>query len=61
MDTSLILGVLVALVVAFYLIKALSRPLAELGRMMLRSVVAFCVIWAVSTLGGFAGFHIGLN
>ena len=50
-----------AVIVAFYLIRALSRPLAELGRMMLRSIVAFCVIWAVNILGGFVGFHMGLN
>ncbi len=61
MDTNLILGVLVAVIAAFYLIRALSRPLAELGRMMLRSIVAFCVIWAVNILGGFVGFHMGLN
>jgi len=60
-DTNLILGVLVAVIAAFYLIRALSRPLAELGRMMLRSIVAFCVIWAVNILGGFVGFHMGLN
>ena len=61
MDTNLILGVLVAVIVVFYLIRALSRPLAELGKMMLRSIVAFCVIWAVNILGGFVGFHMGLN
>ncbi len=61
MDINLILGVLVAGLVVFYLIKALSRPLAHVGRMLMRSAVAFCAIWAVNVIGSFAGFHMGLN
>ena len=61
MDLNLILGIGVACLVGFYLLKALSRPLADLGRLLLRSAVAFCIIWAVNIVGGFVGFHIGLN
>jgi inhibitor of the pro-sigma K processing machinery len=60
-DMNLILGIGVALIVGFYLLKALSRPLADLGRMLMRSAVAFCIIWAVNIVGGFVGFHLGLN
>lgn len=58
---NLVLGVAVAGIVGFYLIKALSRPIADLGRMLLRSAAAFCAIWAVNVVGAFAGFHMGLN
>ena len=61
MDINLILGIVVACIVVYYLIRALSRPIAELGRMLLRSAVAFCGIWAVNIIGGFVGFHMGLN
>ncbi|MEX0974171.1 MAG: pro-sigmaK processing inhibitor BofA family protein [Bacillota bacterium] len=61
MDINLILGVGVAGVVGFYLLKALSRPITDLGRMLMRSAVAFCLIWAVNVAGGFVGFHLGLN
>ncbi len=61
MDINLILGIGVACLVVFYLLKALSRPLANLGKLLMRSAVAFCVMWAVNVVGGFFGFHIGLN
>jgi inhibitor of the pro-sigma K processing machinery len=60
-DLNLILGIGIACLVGFYLLKALSRPLADLGRLLLRSAAAFCIIWAVNIIGGFVGFHIGLN
>ena len=61
MNLNLILGIAIACLVGFYVLKALSRPLADLGRLALRSAVAFCIIWAANVIGGFFGFHIGLN
>lgn len=61
MNVNVLLGVGVAGLVAFYLVKALSRPIVDLGKLLLRSAVAFGVIWAVDTAGGFLGFHLGLN
>jgi len=61
MNVNLALGIGIACLVGFYVLKALSRPLAGLGKLLLRSAVAFCGIWAVNVIGGFFGFHIGLN
>ncbi|MGE5579785.1 MAG: pro-sigmaK processing inhibitor BofA family protein [Bacillota bacterium] len=61
MDINLILGILVAGLVVVYLVKALSRPIAGIGRIVMRSAVAFCLIWAVNVIGSFMGFHMGLN
>lgn len=61
MDVNLILGIGLAILVGFYLLKALSRPIADLGRLLLRSSAAFCVIWAVNVVGGLFEFHMGLN
>lgn len=60
-NLNLALGIGIAAVVVFYLIKALSRPIADLGRLLLRSAAAFVLIWAVNVAGGFVGFHLGLN
>lgn len=61
MDINLVLGTIVAVVVLYYLIRALAKPLAGLGKILLRSAVAFCGIWAVNVVGAFFGFHMGLN
>ncbi|MGI6633333.1 MAG: pro-sigmaK processing inhibitor BofA family protein [Bacillota bacterium] len=61
MDLNVVLGAGVALIVIYYLLKALSRPLAGLGKVALRSAVAFAVIWAVNVIGHYFGFHMGLN
>ncbi len=61
MDLNVVLGAGVLLVVAYYLVKALSKPLAGLGKIALRSVVALVVIWAVNIVGHYLGFHMGLN
>ncbi|MGI6663454.1 MAG: pro-sigmaK processing inhibitor BofA family protein [Bacillota bacterium] len=61
MDLNAVLGAGVLLVVVYYMVKALSRPLAGLGKIVLRSGVAFVVIWAVNAIGDFAGFHMGMN
>ncbi len=61
MDPIAVLGVLIAVVVGAYLLRAISRPVAQLGKVALRSAVALFAIWVVNVLGGFVGFHIGLN
>jgi len=61
MDLKMVLGAGVMLLVLFYTLKSLSRPLKGLGIIALRSGVAFGIIWAVNTLGQFVGFHMGLN
>lgn len=61
MDLNTVLGAGVLLIVAFYLIKALSRPIAGLGKIVLRSGVAFVVLWAVNVIGNLVDFHIGMN
>jgi inhibitor of the pro-sigma K processing machinery len=61
MDLNVVLGAGVALIVIYYLLKALSRPLAGLGKVALRSAVAFAVIWAANVIGHYFGFHMGLN
>lgn len=55
------LGACVAALVGYYLVRALSRPLRSLGMVLVRSVVAFFLIWAVNVIGSFFGFHMGLN
>lgn len=61
MDLNIVLGAGVALIVAYYLLKALSKPLIGLGRIALRGAVAFCVIWGVNVIGQYFGFHMGMN
>lgn len=61
MDFNVVLGAGVALLVAFYLLRALSKPLASLGKIALRSAAAFAIIWAVNVVGRYFGFHMGLN
>ncbi|HHY76637.1 MAG TPA: pro-sigmaK processing inhibitor BofA [Firmicutes bacterium] len=61
MDLNVVLGAGVLLIVAYYLIRAIARPLLGLGRIAVRSAVAFLLIWAVNSLGSYAGFHIGMN
>lgn len=61
MNVNVALGIGIAALVLFYLVRALSRPIADLGRLLLRSVVAFALIWAANVVGGFMGFHMGLN
>lgn len=55
------LAVCLLAVVAFYLIRALSKPLKEMGKVMVRSAAAGFIIWGVNVLGDLFGFHIGLN
>lgn len=61
MDMNVILGILVVCLVGVYLVRALSRPIAGLGRVIMRSTIAFCAIWAVNVVGAFVGFHMGQN
>lgn len=61
MNLNLILGVGIAAIVLYYLLKALSRPILGLGKVFLRSAAAFCVIWAANVAGASLGFHLGLN
>ncbi len=61
MGFNVILGIAVSIVVVFYLVKALSKPFRSLGKVAARSAVAFFAIWAINVLGGFVGFHLGLN
>lgn len=60
-NLNVVLGIGISALVLFYVVRALSRPLADLGRLLLRSAAAFAVIWAVNVAGGFVGFHMGLN
>lgn len=61
MDVNLFLGVAVALIVLFFLMKLFSGKLKHVGVLLLRALVAFFGIWAVNIVGGFFGFHVGLN
>jgi inhibitor of the pro-sigma K processing machinery len=61
LDLNVLLGIGVAVIVGLYLLRALSQPLARLGKAALRSGVAFFIIWAVNVVGAFVGFHMGLN
>jgi inhibitor of the pro-sigma K processing machinery len=56
-----IFGIAIAVMVVFYVLKALARPLQSLGKVAARSGVAFFAIWAVNVIGGLVNFHIGLN
>ncbi|HHT85689.1 MAG TPA: pro-sigmaK processing inhibitor BofA [Firmicutes bacterium] len=61
MDLSLALGFAVALLTVYVILRLLAGRLKHLGKVALRSLVAFFGIWAVNIAGGFFGFHIGLN
>lgn len=61
MDLNAVLGAGVLLIVAYYLVRALSRPLAGLGRIALRSGAALVLIWAANAIGQYFGFHMGMN
>lgn len=61
MDFTSLLGVALAFLVVFVMLKLLAGRLKHLGKVALRSLVAFFGIWAVNITGGFFGFHIGLN
>lgn len=61
MEPNVLLGIGVSAIVGLYLLRALSEPLTQLGKVALRSAVAFCVIWALNVVGGLVGFHMGLN
>jgi inhibitor of the pro-sigma K processing machinery len=61
MDLNILLGVAATAVVLIYLAKVLKGPLMELGRMALRTLVAFAGIWAFDVVGALFGVHIGLN
>ena len=58
MDTPVWLAV-GALVLAALLV--LRRPLAALGRLLLRSGVGLCLLWLFNQLGGLIGVQVGLN
>ncbi|HHX10990.1 MAG TPA: pro-sigmaK processing inhibitor BofA [Firmicutes bacterium] len=61
MDFNSILGIAVAVLFVFVILKLLAGRLKHLGKVALRSLVAFFGIWAVNIAGGFFGFHVGLN
>jgi inhibitor of the pro-sigma K processing machinery len=61
LDLSLALGFAVALLTVYVILRLLAGRLKHLGKVALRSLVAFFGIWAVNIAGGFFGFHIGLN
>lgn len=61
MDLNLALGLAVALLTVYVILRLLAGRLKHLGKVALRSLVAFFGIWAVNIAGGFFGFHIGLN
>ncbi|MGI6661339.1 MAG: pro-sigmaK processing inhibitor BofA family protein [Bacillota bacterium] len=61
MDLSLALGFAVALLTVYVILRLLAGRLKHLGKVALRSLVAFFGIWAVNIAGGFFGFRIGLN
>ena len=50
-----------ALLTVYVILRLLAGRLKHLGKVALRSLVAFFGIWAVNIAGGFFGFHIGLN
>ncbi len=54
-------GAFVGVLVLYFLLKAMAGPLSKLGKMVARSAVCFFLIWAVNVVGGFVGFHVGLN
>ncbi|MBE3520206.1 MAG: pro-sigmaK processing inhibitor BofA family protein [Firmicutes bacterium] len=61
MDLNALLGIAVAAVVLVYLLKALKGALVVLGKVALRTLVAFAGIWAFNVLAGLFGIHMGLN
>lgn len=61
MDFNLVLGAGIAVLVLYFLLKATAKPLSKLGKVLLRSAICFFLIWVVNVIGGFAGFHMGLN
>jgi inhibitor of the pro-sigma K processing machinery len=61
LDFNSILGIAVAVLFVFVILKLLAGRLKHLGKVALRSLVAFFGIWAVNIAGGFFGFHVGLN
>ncbi|HHY34731.1 MAG TPA: hypothetical protein GX510_03680 [Firmicutes bacterium] len=61
MDLNALLGIAVAGVVLAYLMRALKGPLAGLGKIALRTLVAFSGIWAFNVVAGLFGIHLGLN
>ena len=60
-NLNLVLGIGLASLVGFSLIRVLSKPAVRFGKLLLRSACAFCLIWAANLVGGFFGFHLGLN
>ncbi len=61
MDLNVLLGIAVAGVVLVYLMKALKGPLMGLGKLALRTLVAFAGIWAFNVVASLFGVHMGLN
>ncbi|QUL97875.1 MAG: pro-sigmaK processing inhibitor BofA family protein [Candidatus Fermentithermobacillus carboniphilus] len=61
MDINVVLGILVASLVGVYVLKSLFRYAAGLGKVLMRSAIAFFAIWVANLVGGFFGFHMGLN
>ncbi|MGI6620904.1 MAG: pro-sigmaK processing inhibitor BofA family protein [Bacillota bacterium] len=61
MDLNLALGVGLAVLTLFVILRLLAGRLKHLGTVALRSLVAFFGIWAANIIGGSFGFHIGLN
>jgi inhibitor of the pro-sigma K processing machinery len=56
-----VVGIAMASLVMFLLLRPIGARLKGLGRVLLKSFVAFFGIWAVNIAGGFFGFHLGLN
>jgi inhibitor of the pro-sigma K processing machinery len=56
-----VIGIAMASLVIFLLLRPIGTRLRGLGKVLLRSFVAFFGIWAVNIVGGFFGFHLGLN
>lgn len=61
MDFNLILGIIVVLVVLYFVFRQIAGKFKGLSKLLLRSLVAFFGIWAVNIIGAWFGFHIGLN
>lgn len=61
MDIRAILGISLVLLVAAYLLKGIAGYLKHVWKVLARSLVAFFGIWAANLVGGYFGFHLGLN
>jgi len=58
---NLILGIIVVSVVLYFVFRQMAAKFKGLGKLFLRSLVAFFGVWAVNIVGAWFGFHIGHN